>query len=187
MLPLGEVLARGFLFRERVADEREASQAPTPAIDSLGYIRGFKSYYHTHQWGCHQWRTAPRPRTRSLRVSPFGPGRWVKRFYFLDLCFATERQANQNDSARRFSLVTDIYVRPHEVVSALMWEKEFGFSISIINTYSEVEDSRATLMLHMHRKAPYIRIYIYFIKSESFSLSQICVENLMKLASVHAC
>jgi len=45
------MLARGFLFRERVAGEREASQAPTPAIDSLGYIRGFKSYYHTHQWG----------------------------------------------------------------------------------------------------------------------------------------
>lgn len=74
-LPLGERLARGFVPRESRGRKRErAVEAPAPAIDSLGYIRGFKSYYHQRNTrGCHQWRTAPRPRTRSSRVSPFGP------------------------------------------------------------------------------------------------------------------
>lgn len=63
--------------RARFRRRRESVEAPALAIDSLEY-RDFKSYYHQHTLGCHQWRTAPRSRTRSSRVLSFGPGRSVR-------------------------------------------------------------------------------------------------------------
>lgn len=70
----GKGLARDFAAEK----ERERVEAPAPAIDSLEIPWFQKLLSPAHTLGCHQWRTALRPRTRSSRVSFFGPGRSVK-------------------------------------------------------------------------------------------------------------
>lgn len=124
--------------RESRGRERERGvEAPAPAIDSLGYIRSFKSYYHQRTRGCHQWRTAPRPRTKSSRVSPFGP-RQVGKDSASSAFPPVAERASGRGRCHGCSLPRD---GANRAASILTRGKESGFSVSIVNTYGEVEDS----------------------------------------------